>query len=145
MKGIACGTMALLIGLAQSACAETEWVTDYEKAKAEAAERNVPILVNFSGSDWCGWCIKLEREVFSKPAFAQYAQENLVMLLLDFPRRKPQEDDVKARNRKLMEQFSVQGFPTILVVDATGKELARTGYQRGGADAYVEHIKSLLK
>jgi protein disulfide-isomerase len=144
MKTIAYGVMALVIGLAQSACAETAWITDYETATAEAAARNVPILVNFTGSDWCGWCTKLESEVFGDATFAQYAQDNLVMLKLDFPRRKPQPDAIKEQNRKLIERYGVQGFPTILLIDASGKEMARTGYQPGGAKAYIEHIKSLV-
>ena len=121
------------------------WLTSLETAKTESATRKVPILVDFSGSDWCGWCIKLDKEVFSKPAFKDYAQDNLVLLLIDFPRRAAQSDEVKKANRTLAEQFQVEGFPSVLLLDAEGKVLARTGYQPGGAEAYVQHLKSLLK
>lgn len=123
---------------------EIEWLTDFSAAKREAAEKQRPILVDFSGSDWCGWCIKLENEVFSQPAFANYATNNLVLFLADFPRGKPQPDEIVAQNRQLSEAYGVQGFPTVLLVDENGKELARTGYVRGGAEAYVKHLQSLL-
>jgi protein disulfide-isomerase len=121
------------------------WLTSLETAKAEAALRKVPILVDFSGSDWCGWCIRLDKEVFSKPAFKNYAKDNLVLLLIDFPRRTAQSDEVKRTNQTLAEQFQVEGFPTVLLLNAEGKVLARTGYQAGGAEAYIQNLKSLLK
>jgi thioredoxin-related protein len=123
---------------------KVSWLTSLDTAKAEAAARKVPILVDFSGSDWCGWCIRLDKEVFSKPAFRDYAKGNLVLLLLDFPRGKAQSDEEKKVNRALAEQFRVEGFPTVLLLSAEGNELARTGYQSGGAEAYVQHLKSLI-
>lgn len=121
------------------------WGTDYEAACKQAKETQRPILIDFTGSDWCGWCIKLDKEVFDLPAFKAYAKDNLVLLKLDFPRRKKLKAELVKQNEKLMEQFGVRGFPTILLVNADGKELARTGYQSGGAKAYVEHLKALLK
>lgn len=129
---------------AQTAGTELKWTTSMEAAKAEAVARKVPILVDFSGSDWCGWCIRLEKEVFSQPAFKEFAKGNLVLLLVDFPRRVQQTAEVKMANRKLAEEFGVEGFPTVLLLNAEGRELARTGYKAGGAAAYVEHLKSLL-
>jgi thioredoxin-related protein len=145
MKALVSSGLAVVAAIVQSACSETNWETDFEKAKTAAAEKNVPILVDFSGSDWCGWCVKLNKEVFSTATFKQYAENNLVLLLLDFPRGKPQSEQQKTQNRQLMEQYGVQGFPTVILLDATGKELARTGYQAGGPDGYIEHLKSLLK
>lgn len=121
------------------------WLTDFDKAKAKAAEKDVPILIDFTGSDWCGWCIKLDREVFSKEEFQTFAKDNVVLFMADFPRGKEQTDDVKQQNRKLAETYGIQGFPTILLVDAKGKVLARTGYRPGGAEVYVEHLKSLIE
>lgn len=129
---------------AQEGGSPVTWLTSLDEAKAQAAARKVPILVDFSGSDWCGWCIRLEKEVFSKAAFKDYAKDNLVLLLVDFPRRSDQSDEVKRANQALAERFRVEGFPTILLLDAEGKELARTGYQEGGADGYIAHLKSLL-
>jgi len=124
---------------------EEGWLTDFEKAKQGSAARNVPILVDFSGSDWCGWCIKLDREVFSQPEFKAYAKDHLVLFLADFPRTKAQSAAVKAQNEKLSQHYGVQGFPTVLLLNADGSVIEKTGYQRGGASAYVEHIQSLLK
>ena len=120
------------------------WTTDFEAAKKLAATRNVPILADFSGSDWCGWCIKLDREVFSKPTFQAYASTNVVLFLADFPSHKELPAAVKAQNEKLAEEYGVRGFPTVLLLDATGKVLGRTGYQAGGPEAYVKHLKQLL-
>ena len=121
------------------------WITDFEAAKKQATELKRPILADFSGSDWCGWCIRLDKEVFSQKAFQAYAATNLVLFLADFPARKPQPETLAAQNKKLAEQYRIEGYPTVLLLDASGKELARTGYQRGGAEAYVEHVKGLLK
>lgn len=123
------------------------WLTDFEAAKKLAAEKNLPILADFSGSDWCGWCIKLDKEVFSQDAFKAYAKENLVLFLADFPSRKPQPEEVKKQNVALRDKYfgPRDGYPTVLLLDAEGKVLKRTGYKAGGAEKYVEHIKKLLK
>ncbi len=121
------------------------WFTSLELAKAESAKRKVPILANFSGSDWCGWCIKLDKEVFSTPVFEKYASENLVLLHLDFPRKKAQSDEIKKQNEALLEKFQVTGFPTIILLDADGKLIEKTSYQPGGAENYVKHLSGLLK
>lgn len=136
---------AVLTGSVAMAGEGGGWETDFEAAKAAAAQTKRPILADFSGSDWCGWCIKLDKEVFSKPAFKDYAATNLVLFLADFPRAKTQSAEVKAQNDKLAKQYGIEGFPTVLLLDATGKVLARTGYQAGGADKYVEHVQGLLK
>jgi len=122
-----------------------KWETDMEVAKKRAKEENKKILVDFTGSDWCGWCIKLKKEVFDQPAFQEYAKKNLVMLELDFPRKKELPPKEKEQNEKLSGEYQVEGFPTILLINSKGKELGRTGYQEGGPEKYVEHLKELLK
>jgi thioredoxin-related protein len=121
------------------------WLTNFEQAKAESARRKVPILADFSGSDWCGWCIRLDNEVFSKDAFKEFAKDNVVLFLADFPQSKPQTTEVKSQNNELSQRYGIQGFPTVLLLDETGKVIGRTGYQAGGSDAYVKHLESLLK
>ena len=145
MKKLSALFAVLLLGLVSCANAGEDWLTDFEKAKEEAATRNVPILADFSGSDWCGWCIRLDNEVFSKSEFKAYAKENVVLFLADFPNSKPQSAEIKAQNKKLSNQYGIQGFPTVLLLNADGSVINKTGYQRGGAAAYVEHIKELLK
>ncbi|MFO7811135.1 MAG: thioredoxin family protein [Candidatus Delongbacteria bacterium] len=124
---------------------ETVWMNDLEKAIEKAAAEDKTVLVNFTGSDWCGWCMKLKAEVFSKDEFAEYAEGSLVLVELDFPQKKEQTDEIKKYNRKKLEKYGVRGFPTILLIDGEGKEIGRTGYQQGGPVAYVEHIKSFIK
>jgi thiol:disulfide interchange protein len=121
-----------------------KWLDDYFAAKAEAKAKGLPILADFTGSDWCGWCKKLDAEVFSQPAFIQYST-NFVLFVADFPKNKKQSDKLKEQNSGLSELFSVSGFPTVLLLDANGKVLAQTGYQPGGAEAYVKHLKELLE
>ncbi|MBT3381048.1 MAG: thioredoxin family protein [Lentisphaerae bacterium] len=136
----------LLVGISLGAtAAETGWLTDFEEAKKIAAEKKRPILIDFSGSDWCGWCIRLDREVFSKAEFKAYADKNLVLLLADFPNGKELPEKTVEQNRSLARKYGVQGFPTVLLLGADGETKGRTGYQEGGAGAYVEHLKTLLK
>lgn len=125
--------------------AEDQWLSNFEVAKKQAAKKKVPILVDFTGSDWCGWCVKLKKEVFSKEAFKNYAEKNLVLLKLDFPRNKKLPEETRNQNIKLMQKYGVRAFPTILILDSKGKVLGKTGYKAGGADNYIKHIKSILK
>ncbi|MCK5850365.1 MAG: thioredoxin family protein [Kiritimatiellae bacterium] len=121
------------------------WLTNFEVAQKLAKEKKLPILVDFSGSDWCGWCIKLHNEVFSQNEFKKYAKDNLVLLFLDFPSKKEQSETEKKQNQALAQKYGVQGFPTVLLLDAEGKVIGRTGYQRGGPTAYVDHLKEFIK
>lgn len=136
----------LLAGLfGFSARAGEDWLTDFNLAKKEAAEKKLPILADFSGSDWCGWCIKLDREVFAQPEFKVFAKDQLVLFLADFPHAKKLDAGLKAQNEKLQQTYGVNGFPTVLLLGADGQVIARTGYRKGGAGAYVDHLKTLLK
>ncbi len=121
------------------------WLTDFEAAKRQAGESKRPILANFSGSDWCGWCIRLDKEVFSQESWMAFAREHLVLFVADFPRGKELPATLKTQNDDLLKTYGVEGFPTVLLLDASGKVMARTGYRRGGADAYVRHVRDLLK
>jgi thioredoxin-related protein len=122
-----------------------KWETDFDLAKKRAKDENKSILVDFTGSDWCGWCIRLKKEVFDQPSFQEYAKKNLIMVELDFPKKTPLEEKLKEQNEKLQEEYKIQGFPTIILLNSKGREVARTGYQEGGPDKYVEHVKGLLK
>jgi hypothetical protein len=124
---------------------DAAWLTEFQQAKDMAAQRDVPILANVAGSDWCGWCIRLDEQSFSKPAIQPYAAQNLVLFLADFPQRKAQTQDVVQQNQSLMRNYGVRGFPTVLLLDADGQVLGRTGYRRGGAEADVTHINKLVK
>lgn len=120
------------------------WIDNWEFALASAAELERPLLINFTGSDWCPWCFRLRDEVFVQKEFIDYAKENFVLVVLDFPRSIKQSEELKAQNLSLQNKYGVKGYPTILLVDADGKEIARTGYMPGGAKKYVEHLKELV-
>lgn len=121
-----------------------KWTTDFPAAQAEAKQSGKPLLVNFTGSDWCFWCVRLKEEVFNTPAFAETA-EKFVLVELDFPQNIEQPEALRAQNRKLAETYAVGGYPTILLLDANGRAFATTGYQRGGPEAYSKHLAELLK
>lgn len=137
----------LLCGCNQKAVAAEQsgvWQSDYDAALKQAAAENKYVLVDFSGSDWCGWCIKLDKEVFSQPEFIEYAKANLICVLLDFPRGKELPKAQKEANEALSEKFQVQGFPTVLILNPQGRLVKQTGYQPGGAVKYVEFIKGVV-
>ncbi|MGB6220102.1 thioredoxin family protein [Haloferula sp.] len=137
-------TLCLFIATASIAIGG-EWGTDWEAAKAQAKKENKPIFINFTGTDWCGWCIKLENEVFSKKAFQEYAKENLVLMEVDFPRKKKLSDEVKAQNKMLDKKYGVEGYPTLYLLDAEGNKISGdVGYREGGPEAYVNYLKELL-
>ena len=120
-----------------------EWKTDLNEAAAEAKANNRMLLLNFSGSDWCGWCKRLDAEVFSQEEFQAYANENLVPLLADFPRRGDQSDELKAQNRRLQDHFRIEGFPTLLLFNSDGEMIGRLGYQPGGPAAMIQSIQQV--
>jgi len=120
------------------------WLTSLHKAKAEAGKSAKPILIDFTGSDWCGWCIRLKKEVFSKPEFRKWAATKVVLLEVDFPKRKRQHAQTKKRNSALARQYGVRGLPTIVFINAAGKELGRSGYMRGGPKAWTANADQIL-
>ncbi len=121
------------------------WFENIDKAKAEAKETNKPMLLNFSGSDWCIWCKKLNSEVLSKSTFEEYAKDNLVLVSVDFPQFASQNDDLKNQNQELAQTYNIKGFPTVVLLSSDGKEIGRTGYQPGGPEKYIEHLKSIIQ
>jgi thioredoxin-related protein len=136
--------MLMLAGFALATRAEVNWSEDFPSASKAAAEQNKYMLLNFTGSDWCGWCIKLDNEVFSQDEFREYAEENFVLVKLDFPRKKQLSPGVVQQNHKLQEQYGVRGYPTILLLAPDGSLVQQTGYQPGGPAAYVEHLKGII-
>jgi len=109
---------------------------DFDGALAKAKASGLPLLVDFTGSDWCSWCIKLDKEVFDKTEFEQWAKGRVVLLKLDYPRRKPQTPAIKTRNAELSKKYGVKGFPTIFLLDGDGNKFGRLGYAEGGPAAW---------
>lgn len=131
--------MMIFCGL-QLTASEKGWLTNFEKAKKVAAKKKIPILVDFSGSDWCVWCQKLNKEIFSQKKFKNYVKDKFVLLLIDFPRAGNQSEKEKKLNKAMAQEYKIQGFPTVLILDAKGKELARGGYMRGGVDEFIKFL-----
>jgi protein disulfide-isomerase len=121
------------------------WYTNLDDAIHVSQKKGLPILMDFTGSDWCGWCKKLDAEVFSQKEFQDYAAKNLVLVVMDYPRGfKSLPEGEQAYRLEIQTKFNIEGYPTIVLTDPQGKEVARTGYQEGGAAKYVEHLKGLL-
>ena len=143
-RWLAASACLIVIGGALAEKSESTWLTDFAKAKEIAQDTGQPILANFSGSDWCRFCIMLEDNVLEKPAFKKYAEENMVLFLADFPRRTEQPEDVAAQNKKLAAEYGIRGFPTVLLLTPDGEVIAQTGYRRVGPEGYVEHLEALV-
>ena len=119
------------------------WISDFEAAKKQAAKENKDILIDFTGSDWCGWCIKLRDEVFSKEHFKTEAPKKFVLLEIDFPRDKSKlTEKVIKQNDIMAKEFDIKGYPTIILANAKGEPYASTGYQEGGPEKYIEHLNN---
>ncbi len=137
---IACGALVF-----SSAHAESIWLTDFHRAQDEAKTSHKLLLLNFTGSDWCGWCKRLDAEVFSKPEFAEYAKQNLVLMTVDFPRAKPLSSEVRQQNATLAQKYAIEGFPTIVVLNGDGKMVGALGYMPGGPSAFIGELKKVPK
>ena len=133
--------------LQAGATAKPEWLTDFSQAQAKAKAEHKLVLLNFTGTDWCPACMELEKKVFAKPEFAEYAAKNLVLVLVDFPDRKPQPEALQKANLALKDKFGVDGFPTLIVLDSDGKKVwTETGYDLvSGPKAYIAKLEKLKK
>ena len=131
----------LLLGTASVFSQEAGWTDDYTKAVAQAKAENKAILLDFTGSDWCGPCMKMKQETLATPLFTAYAQKNLVLVTVDFPEKMPQTPAVKLQNEKLNSRYQADGFPTYVLIDKSGRELGRqSGYLAGGPAAFIAEL-----
>jgi thioredoxin-related protein len=138
--------VALGLAFAAFARADTNWQTDYKKAQEEAKANHKLLLLDFTGSDWCGYCIRLNREILSKPQFKDYASKNLVLVEIDFPRVKHQTIALRRQNQELAEQYQILGFPTVIVLSGDGRKVWRyDGYFPDGPDAFIAELEKLRK
>jgi thioredoxin-related protein len=122
-----------------------QWSTDFAAAADLAKAQNKPLLLLFTGSDWCPACILMDKEVLSTRTFEDYAKKNLMLVLLDFPMSKTLPAEVEAQNKKLADKFKIEGYPTMILLNSQGDELAEMlGYQPGGPDTFIAQIKEVL-
>jgi protein disulfide-isomerase len=137
---------SVLITAPLAGAEESGWLTDYKQAQEQAKANNKFLLLDFTGSDWCGWCKKFDREVLLKPEFKDFARDNLVVVELDFPRAKQQTPELRKQNRELAQQYEIVGFPTIVVLSADGQKLWRyDGYFPDGPAAFIAQLQKLRK
>jgi protein disulfide-isomerase len=134
----AAGAAALLIATAARAA---DWTEDYSGGLARAKKEHKLLVLDFTGSDWCVWCKRTDREVFATQKFKDYADHNLVLVKVDFPNAVPQTDAVKAQNARLKEKYEIEGFPTLIVLDPSEKVVVKqVGYLEGGPDAFIAEL-----
>lgn len=134
--------LACLATLALSLSAAAEWRTDFEAAKTEAKKDGKIIVMNFTGSDWCGFCIKMKKDALDMKAFTDYAAKNAVLVEVDFPSRKKLPAAQQKANEALRKKYEVEGYPTFVFTDSTGKEVGRhVGYLQGGPLAFIDRME----
>ncbi len=135
--------MSLVLLSQPSMAAEDVWHTNFVEAEKQAEKENKDLLIYFSGSDWCGWCMKLEKEVFTQGSFIQSVADEFVLIKIDFPRRKKLPPEVSLQNTKLNKRYKPTKFPNVILCDSLGRPYAKTYYRKGGVEVYVKHLTEL--
>ena len=142
--------IAVAVALASASCARARadqtWTTDYKKAQQEAKAGHKLVLLEFTGSDWCGFCFQLDRAILSQPQFKDYASKNLVLMEVDFPHRKAQSAETIRQNQQLAQRYQVEGFPTLVVLNGDGKTVWRyDGLYTGDIAAFLAELDKIRK
>lgn len=144
-------TLFLVLGSFTIQAQELTWQTDVNKAIELSKKSKKPLLLFFTGSDWCGWCIRLQKEVLTTPEFVAWANDNVILVELDFPRRTAQAPELKKQNMELQQLFTVQGYPTVWFANVTNvggkinfEQLGKTGYVAGGPTAWLAGANQIL-
>lgn len=140
-------SLLIAFGFVATIARGSDWQTDYKQALATAKATRKYVLLDFTGSDWCGPCIELNRVVFSQPAFLTYAEKSLVLVELDYPRRKKLSEDIARQNAHLAHEYNIDrsGFPTVVLLDPDGKALGQIegygGERPADVIAWVEKLR----
>jgi thioredoxin-related protein len=144
-KHIAALALGTLAAFSPSALAGEGWHDDFDEAVKVASKEGKDLFVDFTGSDWCKWCIVLHEEVFDFEEWTEAVTKDYVLVSLDFPRSDEAKEKVPnpERNAELAKKYGVRGYPTILMMTVEGEVYAQTGYQKGGYEAYLEHMKEI--
>ncbi len=153
MKKILLIAFLTLTSMSIQAQEELTWHTDMSKATDISIKENKPMFLFFTGSDWCGWCIRLQKEVFKTPEFIKWAKDNVVLVELDFPRKNEQTDAVKMQNAQLQQQLQVRGYPTVWFVSAAKtadakvnlNALGSSGYVAGGPKVWIDGANQIIQ
>jgi thioredoxin-related protein len=145
ITGTARFLLAALAMISFNSLAATGWTSDFSAAQKQAREEGKSLLIDFTGSDWCGYCIELHKNVFGKEEFLKEASKHFVLVEIDQPRHKKLSPTIKAQNDTLNAEFAIQGFPTVILTSADGYPYAKTGYEPGGPTEYMKHLNSLAE
>ncbi|MDD4181069.1 MAG: thioredoxin family protein [Victivallaceae bacterium] len=141
-------TLVIAFGMVSGIFADATWLTDHKQATEIAKKDQKPILMLFTGSDWCGYCIRFDKEFFSQKAFEEFAKDDIVLLEVDFPRKEKLDADTKAQNKKLAKKYGVRGYPTIYIVDADGDVIHQSGYgefkKSKSSEDYIKTLKEKI-
>lgn len=127
-----------------AAKSQIQWYTDYSKAVQVAKKENKPLLLFFTGSDWCGWCKKMDQEIFSSPEFAKVVGNDFIFVEVDFPMNTQLPSAEAQQNATLKQKYGVTGYPTVIVLSPSENFIAETGYRPGGGQAYAEYLRQLI-
>ena len=146
MKPFLLPLVAGLLAFSLTAQAEPKWSTDLTAAIAQAKKEKKLVFMDFTGSDWCGYCIELKKDVFDTKDFEAYAKDNLVLVEVDFPRKKKQAPELVKANDTLHDKYAPKGFPTVVVLNTDGKEVWRnTGHTLGGPSGWISKLNAAKK
>jgi protein disulfide-isomerase len=121
------------------------WTTNYQDAVAQSKQNSQPIVLFFTGSDWCGWCKKLDAEALDTPDFAQATNGKFIFVKVDFPMKSKLDPQTAQQNNMLKQKYEIKGYPTLVIIDGNEKILATTGYEAGGGKKYANHLESIIK
>ena len=121
-----------------------QWYTNYNQAVQDAQSKRLPLLLFFTGSDWCGWCKKMHQEVFSSPEFSRAVGDTFVFVDIDFPKGKQLPPELAQQNAQLKQKYKITGYPTVVILDSNQNFIAEAGYRPGGGKAYADYLKQLL-
>jgi thioredoxin-related protein len=142
-------TLFLSINVASSQ--EVQWQTDLNKAIEQSVKSKKPLMLFYTGSDWCGWCIRLQNEVFKTKEFTDWATKNTIPIELDFPRRTKLDPALQKQNNELAQKFNVTGFPTVWFVRPVKngntynlEPVGKTGYVAGGPSAWIAGSNQII-
>ena len=124
---------------------ELNWVQDFEQAKQLAKEQSKPIFLYFTGSDWCPWCMRMDKEILSKTEFKDALGSKMIFVKADFPKKSALAANIKKQNEELQSKFAVRGFPTVVILDQDGNKIGTTGYQQGGPILFAAKVESILE
>ena len=151
MKKLFIAFLLVFTSLTIQAQEELTWHTDLNEAIEVSRQEQKPVFLFFTGSDWCGWCIRLQKEVFKTPEFISWAKEKVVLVEVDFPRRTPQSEEIKQQNMQLQQSFQIQGYPTVWLVKAGMKDgktnfeqLGSSGYLAGGPTVWLDSANKII-